>query len=160
MELWPANHERQWRLITDTVMGGVSRGMLTPETIAGREAMQMSGNVSTENNGGFIQIALDIARDGQAFDADGFTGIEFDIFGNGEAYAVNLRTTELTRPQQSYRRAIIAPRNWITLQLPFSEFTPHRTELSLDPAKLRRIGLIAFGREFHADLAVARLGIY
>jgi hypothetical protein len=120
----------------------------------------MRGDVSTENNGGFIQIALDLAHSGESCDASNFTGFQLDIFGNGETYAVNLRTTELTRPQQSYRHAIDPPQNWLTLVLPFSDFVPHRTELSLDMTKLRRVGLIAIGRNFHADLAVARLAFY
>jgi hypothetical protein len=32
--------------------------------------------------------------------------------------------------------------------------------LPLDPSRLRRIGLVAIGREFDADLSVARLALY
>jgi len=51
-----------WRLVGDTVMGGVSRGTLTQENVAGRPAWRMRGSVSLENNGGFLQMALDLAR--------------------------------------------------------------------------------------------------
>lgn len=51
-----------WQLVTDQVMGGVSRGTLTRETVAGRPALVMRGDVRLENDGGFIQMALDLAR--------------------------------------------------------------------------------------------------
>ena len=61
LELWPANLSLQWRLVTDAVMGGVSRGTISREIVDGREAIRMRGEVSTENNGGFLQITLDLA---------------------------------------------------------------------------------------------------
>jgi len=39
-------------------------------------------------------------------------------------------------------------------------FEPHRLETPLDVTRLRRIGLVAIGRAFFADLAVARLAFY
>ncbi|KIZ43889.1 NADH:ubiquinone oxidoreductase, partial [Rhodopseudomonas palustris] len=36
----------------------------------------------------------------------------------------------------------------------------HRTDAPLNIARLRRIGLVAMGREFDGDLAVARLAFY
>jgi hypothetical protein len=52
---------RRWYFFSDAVMGGVSRGevSLRPE-VCGRKAVEMRGTVSLENNGGFIQIALDL----------------------------------------------------------------------------------------------------
>jgi hypothetical protein len=44
--------------------------------------------------------------------------------------------------------------------LPFAGFVPHRTEVPFDPARLRRIGLVAIGRAFEADLAVAELRFF
>ncbi|RPH72296.1 MAG: CIA30 family protein, partial [Hyphomicrobiales bacterium] len=36
-------------------------------------------------------------------------------------------------------------------------FTAHRTEIPLDLRRLRRLGLVAIGRAFAADLALAHL---
>jgi hypothetical protein len=44
----------QWRLFTDRVMGGVSNGTMVREQVAGRPAIRMRGDVSLENNGGFV----------------------------------------------------------------------------------------------------------
>ena len=160
LEIWPADPNRYWRLVTDAVMGGVSRGSIAKETFEGREAIRMRGDVSTENNGGFVQIALDLAPETGSFDAGGFTGLELDVQGNHESYGAHLRTTDLTRPQQSYRRSFVTTPDWQTLRLPFLQFIPHRIDIPLDVRRLRRIGLVAIGREFAADLAVARLAFY
>ena len=160
MEIWPADPNRYWGLVTDAVMGGVSRGSIAKETLEGREAIRMRGDVSTENNGGFIQIALDLAPEAGTFDASGFTGLEVDVLGNHESYGAHLRTTDITRPQQSYRQSFVTTPDWQTLQLPFVQFMPYRTDIPLDVRRVRRIGLVAIGREFAADLAVARLAFY
>ena len=87
----------EWRLFTDTVMGGVSKATMTRETVAGRPAIRLRGDVSLENNGGFVQIALDFRPDGAALDAGAWRGIQLDVFGNDEDYALALRTADLTR---------------------------------------------------------------
>jgi hypothetical protein len=149
-----------WTLLTDTVMGGVSRGGLEATTIDGRPALRMTGLVRLENDGGFIQMALDLSPDGGPVDASPWTGIELDLQGNGEAYGLHLRTTAVTRPWQSYRQTFIAPARWTTLRLPFAGFTPHRLDTPLDPRQLRRLGLVAIGRAFAADLAMGGLRFY
>lgn len=146
-----------WQLLTDRVMGGVSTGTMAREEVAGRPAIRMRGDVSLQNDGGFVQIALDLAPDGGAVDASGWSGIELDVFGNGERYGVHLRTDALTRPWQSYRQVFTAGPEWRTVQLPFDRFVPHRTDVRLDTHRLRRIGLVAIGRAFSADLALAGL---
>ena len=149
-----------WQLFTDRVMGGVSNGTMTRETVAGRAAIRMRGDVSLANNGGFIQLSLDLAPAGGAADASAWTGIEIDVLGRGEDYSLRLRTTELTESWQSYRQGFVAGPEWTTVRLPFAEFAPHRTETPLDLAKLRRLGLVAIGREFSADLAIGGVRLY
>ncbi|HEY0330076.1 MAG TPA: CIA30 family protein [Rhodopseudomonas sp.] len=160
LELWPADGARRWQLITDAVMGGVSRGRVVADLVADRPAIRMRGAVSTDNNGGFIQIALDLAAPDAVLDGSGFTGLALDVAGNGERYGVHLRTPDVGRPQQSWRQGFVATPQWQTVLLPFAQFVPHRIDCALDPARLRRIGLVAIGREFDADLSVARLALY
>jgi Complex I intermediate-associated protein 30 (CIA30) len=147
----------QWQLFTDQVMGGVSKGTMARDAIAGRAAMRMCGDVNLENNGGFVQIALDLSPDGGVVDASAWSGIELDVFGNGEEYGVHLRTDALTGPWQSYRQNFRAHAEWRTVQLPFDDFVPYRTEIPLDTHRLRRIGVVAIGRAFSADLALGGL---
>jgi hypothetical protein len=159
LELWPGDQTRHWRLVTDAVMGGVSSGAVDQQTIQGRAAARMQGRVSTENNGGFIQIAIDLSPAG-VFDASAFTGLLVEITGNGEDYGAHLRTTDIVRPQQSYRQSFVAGPKWSTILLPFAQFAPHRIEIPLNIARLRRLGLVAIGRNFDADLSIARLALY
>lgn len=160
LDVWPANPNLRWRLVTDAVMGGASNGTLAKEKLEGREAALMRGDISTDNNGGFIQMALDLAPGGISFDASAFTGLEIDVLGNGESYGAHLRTEDMTRPQQSYRQGFVAAGQWQTLRLPFLEFAPHRIDIPLNTRRIMRIGLVAIGRKFAVHLAVARLAFY
>ncbi len=146
-----------WQLFTDRVMGGVSSGTMMWEMVAGRPAIRMRGDVSVENNGGFVQIALDLAAGGSAVDASAWRGLELDVFGNGEDYGVHLRTEDLSRPWQSYRQGFRAEPRWRTIHLAFRDFVPYRTDIPLNVRRLRRIGVVAIGRAFSADLAVGAL---
>jgi hypothetical protein len=144
----------RWELFTDTVMGGVSRATMAREIVEGRTAIRLRGDVSLENNGGFVQIALDFRPDGGSIDASSWSGIELDVLGNAEEYALNLRTTDLNRPWQSYRQTFKAAPRWETVRLPFGDFAPNRTEIPLDLHRLRRMGIIGIGRAFHADVSL------
>ncbi|WP_294536153.1 CIA30 family protein [uncultured Rhodoblastus sp.] len=146
-----------WRLFTDRVMGGVSSGTMVRDVVDGRPAIRMRGEVSLENNGGFVQMALDLSPEGGAVDASGWSGIELDVYGNGEEYGLHLRTDALTRPWQSYRQIFAASGEWRTVQLPFDRFLPYRTDVPLEPRRLRRLGVVAIGRAFAADLALGGL---
>lgn len=149
-----------WRFVADTVMGGVSTGKIARTQIGPSSALQLSGRVSLDNNGGFIQAALPLAEAPNTLDARGFSGIEFTVRGNGQSYSVHLRTSQLNRPWQSYRSTIQAVTQWQTHRLPFDTFKAYRTEVPLDIAKLTRLGLVAIGRAFDADLAVRDISFY
>jgi len=155
-----ATNGARWQLVTDRVMGGVSQGGVACETVAGRRAIHVRGLVSLENDGGFVQIALDLAPGGGLLDAAGFDGIELDVCGNGERYGVHLRTDAATRPWQAYRQGFVAAAEWRTVRLPFAGFEPHRIAAPLDVRRLRRIGIVAIGRAFAADFALGRLALY
>lgn len=149
-----------WEFVADGVMGGVSRGTLRRETFKGRAATVLRGDVSLDNNGGFIQMAFDLKDDGSGFDASAWDGIALELCGNGETYDIRLRTDQLSRPWQSFRAGIATTGEWQTVRIPFTEFEQNKTDADFDPRGLRRIGLLAIGREFHAELAVAGLRFY
>lgn len=155
MELAP-----DWEFVADTVMGGVSQGSLKREQVAGRAATRLEGRVSLDNNGGFVQMAFDLLPDGGPFDASDYSGLELDVYGNSERYDLRLRTDQLTRPWHSFRTQFEAPPSWTTLRIPFADFEAHRTNEIFDPARLRRIGVLAIGRVFNADIAVSALRLY
>lgn len=148
-----------WRLFTDGVMGGVSQGSLSVAAVDSRPCLRLSGDVSLDNNGGFVQMALDITEQ-DAGVADAYRGVLIDVYGNGETYNMHLRTAQTRLPWQSYRISFDAPPVWRTLHLPFTGFQPYRTSEALQVAELRRIGVVAIGRAFHADLCVGRVAFY
>jgi len=154
----------RWKLVTDQVMGGVSRGTLTRETVAGRPALVIRGDVRLENNGGFIQISLDLAHPEApgrgTLDVRSWQGLEIDVYGARQPYSLHLRTTDLDRPWQSYRQEFAVQPVWQSLRLPFADFVPHRTEAPLDLSRLRRLGIVAIGRAFRADLALGGVRLY
>lgn len=150
----------RWRGVSDQVMGGISEAAVRRSEIDGRICLRLSGDVRLENDGGFIQASLDLAQGAQNLDASAFDGISLLVRGNGENYGLHLRTPDNRLPWQSYRAQFRADPAWQELKLPFSDFLLHRLEVPLDRSSLRRLGLVAIGRAFHADLAVARIALY
>ncbi|WP_414980194.1 CIA30 family protein [Congregibacter sp.] len=155
-----ASNGFQWQYISDTVMGGVSQGAARHGVLASRPALQLGGTVSLENNGGFIQVALDLGALGETVDASAARGIAVCLCGDGGSYAINLRTADTQRPWQSYRSRMDSTEEWKTHYLPFSDFIAHRIEKPLDRCRLRRIGLISIGDPGPARVAVSRLALY
>jgi hypothetical protein len=150
----------RWRGVSDQVMGGISEATVSHGVIDGRPSLRMTGDVRLENDGGFIQAALDLAPSVDTLAASDFSGVRIVVHGNGEKYSVHLRTPDNVRPWQSYRAHFTAGSDWKTIDLPFETFVPYRLEAPLDKTRLRRIGLVAIGRAFYADLAVTELTFY
>ena len=148
-----------WRIVTDTVMGGVSSGELSATTVDNKACLRLQGDVNLENSGGFIQAALDV-KGTEAADASGYAGLLLEVYGNDQEYNLHLRTDDVWLPWQSYRASFQAPGYWQTVRLPFDQFTGYRTGKKLDLRHLKRIGLVAIGRAFTADLCVAEIGLY
>ena len=143
--------------ISDRVMGGISRETVRLETADGRTWLRLTGEVRLENDGGFIQMGADLAPHGGPVDLSAYAGVRLVVRGNGERYGCHLRTSACTRPWQSYRHEFVALPEPVSLLLPFAGFVPHRLAEALDAARLRRIALVAIGRAFTADLAVAEV---
>ena len=152
--------ETNWEFVADTVMGGISSGRIANQVVDGRSATRLTGAVSLENEGGFIQMASDLKRDGLSQDASNWTGIEIDVCGKGQIYDLRIRTDDLERPWQSFRAPIRASARWTMVRLPFPVFEPHRTDKVFDPDNLRRIGIVAVGRVFQADIAVSDVRLF
>jgi len=149
----------QWRLVTDQVMGGVSNGELTLDNYKGKNCLRMRGDISTDNNGGFVQIALDLTQD-EPLDASAYAGIELSIFGNNEHYNIHIRTTDLWLPWQSYRFSFKATPDWQIIRIPFANLEAYRTTTKFHQDKLKRIGLVGIGRNFQADMCVSSIRFY
>jgi len=148
-----------WRLVTDGVMGGVSQGRSTLTDHEGVPCLNMAGDVSTRNNGGFIQTVHELLElDRSALTQ--FRGVWVRAKGNGQDYNIHLRTDRLWFPWQAYRATFQTGPQWNTVKIPFSSFAPYKTSTQLDRGRLSRIGVVAIGRDFTADVCVAGIGFY
>jgi hypothetical protein len=149
-----------WQVFTDRVMGGVSRGSAARETDESRPHLRLRGEVSLENNGGFIQAALPLRVEGRPLDASGFTGIRLTVRGDGETYYVHLRSTDTRLPWQYYQAGFATVRQWQDVDIPFAAFQGENLDAPLDPSRLERVGIVAAKKAFTADVAVARIALY
>lgn len=149
-----------WRLATDQVMGGVSTAKMRRRILDGRPALCLSGEVSLENNGGFVQVNLNLSPDNGQLDASAFSGLRLIVRGNGADYNLHLKTTATQLPWQSYRAQFSTSSDWRELHLPFNAFQPHRLRPALDPTRLTRLGIVAIGRAMTAEVCIAEIGFY
>ncbi len=150
--------ETRWDYVSDRVMGGVSDGQATFRTENGEAFVHLTGRVSTENNGGFIQVRQRLA---EPFPA-GSGGIVLRVRGNGDRYFVHLRTTETSRPWYYYQAAFDTGPDWSEVRLPLADFKPSNAVLpaTVDPETITSIGLVAFGRDHRADVSLASVTVY
>ena len=149
----------EWRLITDGVMGGISNGQLTVDTVQNQDCLRLQGDVKLENNGGFIQASLDLSTD-TIDNIDDYSGLALTVIGNGKQYNVHFRTKDNWVPWQSYRASFTAPPEWKNIFIPFTNLEPYRTGAAFAPHRLKSIGVVAIGREFSADICIGNLNFY
>jgi hypothetical protein len=140
-----------WRLVSDEVMGGLSTGTLTATDYLGRPALALRGRVRLENQGGFLQMALALTPPPGEWRA-----LELELAGPPHDYGVHLRTAGLAAPWQAWRATVAVTPAWQTLRVPFDAFRPYRFEGTLVPSQIRRLGLVALGSAFDAELYFAR----
>jgi hypothetical protein len=153
-------------------MGGVSEGNLSREVVAGKTANVLRGSVSLANNGGFIQMATNLAslaNERGSVDASKYAGVELDVMSlnekNGsESFNVHIKNDACPKPYTSYRATFDAPnREWATIRIPFSSFRGKGIAIEdtpFDITTLARLGIVAIGREMKVQLAVAGLRFY
>ena len=149
-----------WRGFSDQVMGGVSSARYMMSTIQDRKCIHLQGTVSLENNGGFIQVALDLDAEGNTLDASSYQGIRLWVRGNGKSYYVHLRTSQTSRPWQYYAAPFSTSEEWRPVKIPFASFTKENLEIGLDSSRLKRIAIVGAWENFEADVAVSRLEFY
>lgn len=150
--------ETRWRFFTDGVMGGVSSGQTQFLKENGKTHARMTGDVSTANNGGFIQMRLDLA-DAVPDDAN---GVRLIARGNDQRYFVHLRTRGTVLPWQYYQAGFDVTADWTEIRIQFETFDTSGRMLRSVPrtSGLKSIAIVAFGREHAAQIDVREIGFY
>jgi len=158
IENFTSNPETRWMFITDQVMGGVSNGETSFVREANESYVRLKGQVSTKNNGGFIQVRTKLEnRIPQSAQ-----GIVLTVRGNDEEYFLHVRTPGTVLPWQYYQASFKTTPDWKEVRIPFDSFKPSGRMLrtSLDPQSIRSIGVVAYGRDYDADVSVASVSSY
>jgi len=150
--------EARWRFFSDTVMGGVSSGGIAFVQEGGKSFARMTGQVSTANNGGFIQMRMDLVDP----PPEGTTGVRLVVRGNDQKYFVHLRTSGTILPWQYYQAGFDVSTRWKEVRLPFDAFTPSGALLRRvpRPGSLTSVAIVAFGRDHDARIDVREVGFY
>jgi len=146
------NDTSQWRYIADNVMGGISKGSVEFKKIEDSSVAILKGNVTTENNGGFIQIRRDL-RD---INLEKASSIKLVAKGNTQKYYVFIRTTRTKLPWQYYESEFFVNDVFKEFILPIKDFKKSGILMpsSINPKKITSIGLVAFGRDHYAELLI------
>ena len=147
-------YENNWAYLADTVMGGVSKG--GAEFAAG--ALRLTGQVSTKNNGGFIQVRTRI----DPRETTGKTGVKIKVKGNGDVYYLHIRNSSARLPWHYYTTNFLANEKWKEIMIPFDQFEKSATFMpkKLNPDTIKTIGLVAYGKDYKADVSIVTLEFY
>ena len=153
------NQSQHWKFITDQVMGGVSTGEFIVQKLDGVMCYRMTGDVSTKNNGGFIQIRAKLSPEINSKD---YNGLYVKVYGNEKKYNIHLRTDLTLAPWQYYSYTFNSPKNWIEIKAPFKEFKKSNfyQPKILRNQKIKSIGLVAGFENYKADICLGEIGFY
>lgn len=149
-----------WRGFTDRVMGGQSDAAFGQDVVGGKTCVRMTADVTRKSNGGFAQMAMYFGQREAELDASAFRGIEMLVHGNNEDYNVHVRTADCGWYDESYRTTIFVTDEWQSIRIPWDDFSPNGLDEPLDTARINRIAILGWMREFKADIALAEIALY
>ena len=149
----------RWSFFTDNVMGGLSEGQATVSNIKDIQCYQMTGNVTTENNGGFIQIRTLL---NPLIEADIYEGIYIKVYGNNKNYSLHIRTKLTLAPWQYYSYSFVAKNEWLKIRVPFRDFKKSNfyQPKKLSNQNIKSIGLVAGFDNFYSNICLAEIGFF
>ena len=158
MENFKNSPENRWQFFTDQVMGGKSYGKLNFVSENNIKFARMAGNVTTENNGGFIQFRAQLSYKLK----DESNGIKLTVRGNNQDYFVHIRTSGSVLPWQYYGKNFLATENWSEVELKFSDFKKSSSFMrkNFKPSSVRTLGIVAYGRDHKAQIDVSEIKLF
>ena len=141
-----------WTFVSDKVMGGVSSGQVVFQSKDDENYAHISGNVSTKNNGGFIQIR----RKFNNINLQKANFIKIIVKGNNQKYFIHFRTSGTILPWQYYQLGFIVDEEFKEIKLSINEFNRSSSFLAkiINPKNIRSLGIVAFGRDHTAELYI------
>ena len=152
---------KYWQYISDRTMGGISDGQAVLEQDGEMYFARLTGNVSTKNNGGFIQLRSRFSFADFEKDNKKIRGVRLNVKGNGETYYIFIRTTETSSYSDFYLTPFIANSNWTMIDFPFNKFKHNfLNNLTLEGKNIKTFGIVAYGRDYISDVSVSKITFY
>ena len=149
----PLDEPQAWQGVTDRVMGGVSNLAIRHSD----GVFYMSGNVSTDNNGGFVRLSNRIN-----INSNDFKGIKFKAKGNNETYEIHVTLKGLKIPPWSYLSQVFDVNDdWQEYEIFFKDLK-RSSGFSAAPMKaknIRDLSIAGYGRDFKVDLAIKEISL-
>ena len=147
----PESSSRDWRVVNDGVMGGLSVSQFEINK-AGNGFFQ--GHVSLENNGGFASVRHQPAR----IRLEKETHFSIRVKGDGHAYQLRIKSN--LNEYHSYKYVFETTGEWQIISIPFKEMIPTFRGRDLDMpnfngSSMEEIGfLIANKKEQNFELEI------
>ena len=164
---------KDWKYFSDQVMGGVSEGQVSLEQDGEKVFIRLSGNVRTDNNGGFIQLRTSTSLSNKPLmfnllhnskkEGKKLKGIRLKVKGNGEKYHIFIQTTIFYRLPTGYKIATFdTSPNWETVEIPFNNFKKLKDNIdsNINAKDIKTFGIVAYGRDVKSDLSVSSIEFY
>lgn len=129
-----------WRVVNDSVMGGVSTSTVNYED----GNLIFTGNVSLENNGGFASIRTLPVQ----MNLEDYTHVSLRVKGDGNRYSFRLWTSSKWDGASYVTNFETKDNEWIEVHLPLKDFYPQfrgyqlRDYPALDPSMIRQLGIL------------------
>ena len=151
--------KQEWNFISDQVMGGISSGEFEIEFIENIKCYRMTGEVSTKNNGGFIQIRTNLIP---KVDSKKYDGFYFKVYGNNNNYSLHLRSDLTFAPWQYYSYTFFAPERWTEIKAPLKDFKKSNfyQPKNIRGQNIKSVGLVAGFDNFRSDICLSEIGFY
>lgn len=151
------NLKENWEFVSDKVMGGLSSGKIELVSESDKIFVRLSGNVSTENNGGFIQF-----RSNFDFKNEDYQGIRIIAKGFPSEYFVHIRTKFLLLPWQYYKGKFEVSEQWQKYEILFDDFEKSNfyQPSNFRTQEINSIGFVAIGKDFKPILDIIEVELF
>mgnify|MGYP006236325033 FL=1 len=148
----------KWKFISDNVMGGLSTGSIVYEMTEGQSIAYLSGEVTTENNGGFIQFRRNLKE----VNLKEANYVKITAKGNNEKYYIHLRTSGTILPWQYYQSSFLVKETYKEYILPIKEFKKSGSfqANTIKSRNITSIGVVAYGRDHQANIYVKDISFF
>lgn len=148
----------KWYFFTDQVMSGVSSGQISYHEEGEELFVRMTGIVSTENRGGFIQMRNEVSP----LPNELIEGIKIIVRGNQQQYFVHLKTRGLLLPWQFYQCGFEVTDQWQEIHLPLKHFIAKGSIIggNLSATSIKSVAIAAYGRDHEALIDLKAIEFY